>query len=257
MGDIGALGNIASVGIPVVIFSVCLFGLAGGGPTPVEIGPSESAAVRSPPASSSANPSESPESPESSAEPRSTAAIAIDQLAQLADAPSGYLAGYDRDYFGHGWIDTDRNGCDTRNDILGRDLDGVAHKPGTHDCVVLSGVLQDPYTGLTISFVRGNATSTLVQIDHVVPLGYVWQVGAANWTEDQQVGFANDPRNLLAVDGEANQAKSASGPSEWLPPNQGFRCEYVERFVGILFSYQLSIEAADRDVAESVLAGCR
>ena len=44
--------------------------------------------------------------------------------------------GYSRDQFGAAWADVDHNGCDTRNDILARDLTGETFKPGTHDCVV-------------------------------------------------------------------------------------------------------------------------
>ena len=86
--------------------------------------------------------------------------------------------GYDREQFGPAWSDVDRNGCDTRNDILKRDLAGETFKPGTHDCVVLTGTLDDPYTGKTIAFSRGQGTSEAVQIDHVVALSDAWQKGA-------------------------------------------------------------------------------
>ena len=88
-------------------------------------------------------------------------------------------SGYTRDAFGRGWIDVDRNGCDTRNDILRRDLTDTVLKPGTSGCVVATGRLVDPYTGRTIDFVKGDKTSTAVQIDHVVSLSDAWQKGAA------------------------------------------------------------------------------
>ena len=50
--------------------------------------------------------------------------------------------GYKRTQFGKAWADVDHNGCDTRNDILSRDLSGVKHRFGTHSCVVKSGTLQ-------------------------------------------------------------------------------------------------------------------
>ena len=93
------------------------------------------------------------------------AASALEKLPVKGRAPK---TGYDREQFGPAWSDVDRNGCDTRNDILKRDLAGETFKPGTHDCVVLTGTLSDPYTGKKISFSRGQGTSEAVQIDHVI-----------------------------------------------------------------------------------------
>ncbi len=100
------------------------------------------------------------------------AAAALASLEIKGRAPK---TGYTREDFGPRWADTDRNGCDTRNDILRRDLTGVVAKPGTRDCVILSGTLMDPYTGTAISFLRGQDTSTEVQIDHVVALSDAWK----------------------------------------------------------------------------------
>ncbi|TPW95958.1 HNH endonuclease, partial [Schumannella luteola] len=190
-----------------------------------------------------------------SSAPSDSAAVALESLDGVATAgppASGYL----RADFGLGWGDPDRNGCDTRNDILGRDLDDVRFKTGTHDCVVTSGTLSDPYTGVTIPFVRGNVTSEAVQIDHIVPLSWAWKYGASTWNEQTRVLFANDPDNLLAVDGPTNMEKSDSGPSDWMPPNIAFRCEYAIDFVGVLASYGLSIPVDDRAELESTLREC-
>ena len=81
------------------------------------------------------------------------------------------------------------------------------------DATVWSGTLQDPYTGRTITFTRGQDTSTAVQIDHVVPLNYLYAHGAWQWDERTRLLVANDPLNLIAVDGEANQSKGACGPA--------------------------------------------
>lgn len=178
-------------------------------------------------------------------------------LAQLDDIPlAGERAdGYERDAFGAGWRDPDRNGCDARNDILGRDLDDVVTRPGTHGCVVESGVLDDPCTGAAIAFQRGDGTSELVQIDHIVPLSWAWGYGASAWTEEERMRFANDPVNLVAVDGAANAAKSDSGPSEWMP-RRGWACEYAIAWVGVLGEYELSAPAGDLWALERVLEGC-
>lgn len=86
--------------------------------------------------------------------------------------------GYARDQFGKGWKDTDHNGCDTRNDILRRDLVSIVAETRGRGCKILSGILNDPYTGKRIEFKRGNDTSSAVQIDHVVALSDAWQKGA-------------------------------------------------------------------------------
>lgn len=176
-------------------------------------------------------------------------------LAQLTSA-SVEATGYERDLFGQRWADVDRNGCDTRNDILARDLTDVTFKAGTRDCVVLTGTLHDTYTGTTITFERGDKTSQLVQIDHVVPLSWAWRYGAGTWTPQQREQFANDPINLQAVDGSANASKSDSGPAGWLPPAEGYRCEYVARYVLVLTAYSLPVDDLDRRAISDTLNGC-
>ncbi|MGY4642364.1 GmrSD restriction endonuclease domain-containing protein [Cellulomonas sp. URHB0016] len=164
--------------------------------------------------------------------------------------------GYDRDLFGHGWGDVDRNGCDTRNDILARDLADETFKAGTGDCVVLTGSLTDPYSARTIAFVRGAETSGAVQIDHVVALSDAWQKGAQAWDEPTRVRFANDPMNLLAVDGPLNMQKGDGDTATWLPPNKAYRCAYVARQVGVKVSYGLWVSEAERGAMVSVLSTC-
>jgi len=193
---------------------------------------------------------------EPAATPTSVAATTV--LAQLDALEIGYdsAPGYERDAFGDGWKDPDANGCDARNDILARDLLQPVFKPGTHDCVVTSGTLHDPYTGTTIAFVRGQDTSEAVQIDHVVPLSWSWAHGSATWTADERMRFANDPANLRAVDGPTNGSKSDSGPGDWLPPDASYDCAYVSSFVTVLTSYSLSIDEADADGIRKVLSTC-
>lgn len=164
--------------------------------------------------------------------------------------------GYDRDRFGDGWVDTDRNGCDTRNDVLARDLTGETFVPGTRDCVVRTGTLADPYSGSTIDFLRGQDTSDDVQVDHVVALSDAWQKGAQGWDEERRVRFANDPLNLLAVDGSLNMQKGDGDAATWLPPATGTRCAYVARQVAVKAGYGLWVTQAERDAMAGVLARC-
>lgn len=180
------------------------------------------------------------------------AKAAIGAVAVKGRAPK---TGYSRDQFGAAWTDTDHNGCDQRNDVLRRDLVGVAAKAGTKDCVIASGVLHDPYTAKDIKFTRG-ADSGAVQIDHVYPLSLAWQQGAQQWSAAQRLQFANDFDNLMAADGPTNGAKGDSGPGSWLPPNKAFRCTYVAKFTMVAAKYSLSMNPGDHDAAASILAGC-
>ena len=165
--------------------------------------------------------------------------------------------GYNRKAkFGTAWKDVDHNGCDTRNDILKRDLTDVKFKSGTKECVVRSGTLADPYTGTSIKFTKGNKTSSAVQIDHVVALSDAWQKGAQQLSQESRVQLANDPYNLLAVDGTANKQKSDSDAASWLPSNKSFRCEYVARQIGVKAKYSLWVTQAEHDAMANVLSSC-
>ncbi|WP_298458791.1 HNH endonuclease family protein [uncultured Cellulomonas sp.] len=177
-------------------------------------------------------------------------------LASLEVKGRAPRTGYDRDLFGQAWVDVDRNGCDTRNDVLGRDLAVRTVKDGTGGCVVLTGTLQDPYSGRPVDFVRGVDTSAEVQIDHVVALSDAWQKGAQGWDDATRTAFANDPRNLLAVDGGLNQAKGAGDAATWLPPHRPFRCRYVMRQAEVKAAYGLWVTAAERDAVERELDRC-
>jgi hypothetical protein len=181
------------------------------------------------------------------------AAAALETLAVKGRAPK---TGYDREEFGPAWSDTDHNGCDTRNDILARDLESETFRPGTHDCVVLTGVLQDPYTATEIHFQRGQDTSTAVQIDHVVALSDAWQKGAQQLDTATRTAFANDPLNLLAVDGPANMQKGDGDAATWLPANRPFRCDYVARQIAVKARYDLWVTAAEKEAMARELSAC-
>ena len=181
---------------------------------------------------------------------------ALDVLATLEVKGRAPKAGYARNAFGQGWVDVDRNGCDTRNDMLRRDLTAVVLRPNTNGCVVEAGVLDDPYTGDRIDFVKGNTTSTAVQIDHVVALSDAWQKGAQALDAATRTRFANDPLNLLAVSEAANRHKRDGDAATWLPKAKSFRCAYVARQVGVKARYRLWATAAERDAIVRVLEDC-
>ncbi|HVM09167.1 MAG TPA: HNH endonuclease family protein [Acidimicrobiales bacterium] len=181
---------------------------------------------------------------------------AIDLLRSLEVKWRAPKTGYRRDAFGQRWADIDGNGCDTRNDVLKRDLERVVFRPGSNACVVESGVLIDPYTASRIDFVKRNATSTAVQIDHAVALSDAWQKGAQTWTDEKRLQFANDPLNLLAIGDAANRQKGDSDAASWLPANKAFRCEYVARQVRVKAKDGVWVTEAERDQIERVLEMC-
>ena len=116
-----------------------------------------------------------------SATPGTEALSQLESLGVVANGGNGEAPPYTRSQFGDGWGDLDGDGCNTRNEILARDLSEVQYRAGTKDCVVETGVLEDPYTGKTIQFQRGETTSQMVQIDHVVALADAWNAGAWAW----------------------------------------------------------------------------
>ncbi|MBG0738954.1 HNH endonuclease [Paeniglutamicibacter antarcticus] len=196
-------------------------------------------------------------SQESAANSATPAEIA-EAVAELASIPVKGKApktGYSREQFGAAWSDVDHNGCDTRNDILRRDLTNITVKPGTKNCIVASGKLADEYTGKTINFTRG-ADSSAVQIDHIVALSSAWQTGAQQISADQRLQLANDPLNLIAADGPANQQKSDSSADAWLPANKAFRCEYVARQTAVKTKYKLWMTQPEHDAIAGILAAC-
>lgn len=159
--------------------------------------------------------------------------------------------GYTRKQFGNGWGKI--NGCSVREVILARDL---TDEKIDEKCRVLSGVLNDPYTGQIIHFQRGEKSSSKVQIDHVVALSDAWQKGAQQLSAEEREKLANDPLNLLAVDGPANQAKGDGDAATWLPSNKLFRCQYVARQIAVKRRYRLWVTEAEKSAMSSILEKC-
>ena len=211
------------------------------------------------PKSASPTPEHSPTKPSEPAQVAvSTAAIskttAVALLASLPVKPALSMSGYNRTGdFGAAWLDENHNGCDTRNDILSRDLTKIT-KSGA--CTVLTGVLVSPYTGSTIDFLRGEKTSALVQIDHLVALGDAWETGAQALSQAQRETLANDPLELMAVDGRSNDQKGDKDASQWVPPNSAFDCTYVARQISVKITYSLWVTPAEQSAMASVLSKC-
>jgi hypothetical protein len=192
-----------------------------------------------------------------------TLAAGSDPLAGIAIIPNRLRGNdYRRAAFGEAWTDDNsapggHNGCDTRNDILDRDLlDKTYVDISRCPTAVATGTLRDPYTDATIAFVRGNQVGASVQIDHIVPLALAWDLGARGWPDAMRVRFANDPANLLAVQGKANQDKGDKQPAVWMPPNHAFWCQYALQFTAVLRGYALPIDAPSVTVLRDAAATC-
>ncbi|MFC7380939.1 HNH endonuclease family protein [Sphaerisporangium rhizosphaerae] len=189
-----------------------------------------------------------------SAKDRAAAVAIIEKVPTKGRGPK---TGYSRDEFGYAWADNAEsipfahNGCDTRNDVLARDGEELKYRSGSK-CVLTSMTLHDPYTDKTIEWSKQDAAE--VQIDHVMPLSYDWQMGASRWSKSQRVQIANDPLNLLPVDGSTNSSKGDSGPATWLPPSKSIRCSYAVRFAQVALKYDLPVTAPDKD---AMLTQCR
>ena len=178
-----------------------------------------------------------------------TASAMLDELTVKGRAPK---TGYDGDLFK--WrSDTDHNGCDTRNDVLRRDLTTITLKAGTHGCIVLAGTLADPYAGETYDFDR---SANAVDIDHVIARSNAWQTGAFTFDEETLKEFGNDPLNLLAVSSSLNRQKGDGDAATWLPPNKGYRCEYVARQIAVKHKYELWVVPAEKTAMQRVLDKC-
>lgn len=186
-------------------------------------------------------------------EPQRVAAVQLIQ--SLPTRARGPKKNYRRAAYGQAWSDEAAgvlwagNGCRTRDDILLRDLDEATTRDG---CVAVSGDYTDPYTGRAIRFTKANAAES--PVDHVFSLSLSWQLGAADWTSQQRLQFANDPLNLVLTTREPNDDKSDASPASWLPPNEEIRCAYVYRFARVAGKYRLPVPAEDREV---MLAQCR
>lgn len=153
--------------------------------------------------------------------------------------------------FGPAWKDVDHNGCDTRNDILARDLTVQEMR---NSCVITAGQLADPYSGDQIDFRKKDASK--VQIDHVVALENAWQSGAYKLTQEDREALANDPDNLLAVNGHDNMAKGSKSADQWMPPNTAYACTYASKQVQIKNRYALTVTSSEKQALADALATC-
>ncbi|OIK24118.1 HNH endonuclease family protein [Streptomyces malaysiense] len=185
-------------------------------------------------------------------EPKSGGGVVLTAAKALPVKGRAPKSGYSRARFGTAWADTDSNSCDTRDDILKRDLKDVKFTGGV--CKVSYGLLDpDPYSGKEITYRRG---ASKVDIDHVVALSDAWQTGAKYWDAGKRIALANDPLNLIAVDASANRGKGDGDAATWLPPDKDYRCSYVATQVAVKKKYGLWVTSGEKAAMEKVLTAC-
>lgn len=139
------------------------------------------------------------------------------------------------------------NGCTTRDNVLAaQGTDIVKSGP----CKVVSGKWVDPYSGKTVT------DPAQIDIDHVPPLNYVAAHGGNGWDAATKEKFANDTNHLLAVSAKENRAKGAKGPSEYMPPNEEFHCEYAQVWLRSAKSYGFTVTEKDKKVLVEALSTC-
>ncbi len=188
----------------------------------------------------------------------------LDRLRVVTARPD--LPGYSRSCrpgagcsFGEAWTDRvsvelgGHDGCDQRSPVLRRDLHHIAIKPGTRGCVVVSGILEDPYTGATVNYRRGASPQPVV-VDHVYSLSAAWDLGAAYWDLQRRMDFAGDPRNLITTTRAANLSKGDKTPGDWLP-RRG-RCRFANAFISVAETYDLPVTGADKRVLRRAIRDC-
>ena len=161
-----------------------------------------------------------------------------------------HVGGYNRDLFAD-WYDADRNGCNTRKEVLiAESLDPV--QIGSK-CSISGGRWLSVYDNIETT------DSSTFDIDHMVPLSEAWDSGAWNWNADQRKHYSNDldqPFFLIAVTASSNRSKGDRDPAEWMPPNSAYHCEYVRIWIEIKRAWDLSVDQAEHDYLAQKLASC-
>lgn len=158
--------------------------------------------------------------------------------------------GYDRATFVH-WIDADRDGCNTRREVL---IAEAVRTPAIgSSCALVGGSWRSAYDGVT------TADSGTFDVDHLVPLKEAHDSGAWAWDLARRRAFANDLgdfRALRAVTASSNRSKGDKDPAAWLPPLASFRCTYAREWVAVKVRWRLSVDRAERDALRRILGGC-
>lgn len=158
--------------------------------------------------------------------------------------------GYDRTLFRH-WIDEDRDGCDTRREVL---IAEAVMAPAIGErCALSGGSWYSYYDDVYVNEATG------LDIDHLVPLAEAWDSGAGEWTKEKRQAYANDlgaSIPLIAVTARSNRSKADQDPATWLPPAPAARCRYIYEWTSVKTRWGLAADTAERDVLTQAAADC-
>ncbi|MGW7261168.1 HNH endonuclease family protein [Streptomyces sp. NPDC054834] len=158
--------------------------------------------------------------------------------------------GYTRDKFKH-WTDADKDGCNTRAEVL--KAEAVIPPEQGPKCTLTDGEWYSAFDDRYIQGPRG------LDVDHLVPLAEAWDSGASAWTAKVREAYANDlgdDRALIAVSAASNRSKADQDPSTWLPPAEGYRCQYVTNWIADKTRWGLSIDTPEQTALSNELSHC-
>jgi len=169
----------------------------------------------------------------------------------LAITPEVNTPAYKRSQWKH-WIDEDGDGQDARQEVLIAEslLSATFNAQGK----VSRGLWVGPYCG----FVTRDPSD--IQIDHMIPLKETHQSGGHAWTKAEKEAYANDLSNaqhLIASKGGCNGSKGAKDPSEWMPPNRTYWCQYLNDWVEIKQKWKLTVDQAEVDALKVGFRVCK
>lgn len=159
-----------------------------------------------------------------------------------------FVIRYDRALYKH-WSDFDGDCMNTRHEMLAVSSQ-IEARLSSDGCYVSKGKWLDPFSGK--QFTRASD----LDVDHIIPLAWAHARGAHAWTATKREQFANDPENLLVVDDGLNQSKGKKGPDQWMPPNQSYRCEYLDHWKAILSKYSLAMLPKENRIFNRQLQAC-
>ena len=139
--------------------------------------------------------------------------------------------GYDRSAFGTGYSSLE-------DDI-------ILALPTT---MKANGQVYTPYSCLAFPITADGTAAT--DIEHIVALAEAHDSGIA---DGRRRDIAADLDNLTIADSAVNQSKSARDAAEWMPARHG--AWFAERVIQVKLEYGLSVNPAERDALEQLLAG--
>ncbi|MFD0558706.1 uncharacterized protein DUF1524 [Stackebrandtia endophytica] len=178
-------------------------------------------------------------------------AVPLDEAIEALPVADEVRDGYSRNKFRH-WIDEDRDGCNTRNEVL---IDEAFVAPEVdEDCRLTGGEWYSYYDGQMFTEARG------LDIDHMVPLAESWDSGAYDWDASRRRAYANDLgdfRSLVAVSARTNRSKADQDPSTWMPPRAEARCQYIAEWTAVKTRWGLTVDPAELDALREHAVGCQ